>query len=90
MPEGTGKTFLHKALLHYFSGIGKKVLPMAWAGITSIFLPKEVTSHKTFKLPFDLSSTETSVLKSLKKVKRFRCYCLGRSIDDTKKGVRNR
>ena len=54
IPEGAGKTFLQKALIHYFLGIGKKILPIAWTGIASILLPKEVTSHKTFKLPFDL------------------------------------
>ena len=63
VPESTGKTFLYKALILYFSSIGKKVLPMAWTGIASILLPKRVTSHKTFKLPFDLTSTETSFLK---------------------------
>ena len=33
VPIGTGKTFLYEALIHYFSGIRKKVLPMAWTGI---------------------------------------------------------
>ena len=39
-PRGTGKTFLYKAFIHHFLGIGKKVLPMAWIDIASILLPK--------------------------------------------------
>lgn len=36
---------------------------MAWTGIASILLPDGMTSHKTFKLPLDLTDTETSSLK---------------------------
>ena len=38
-PGGTGNTFLYKALIHHYLGIGKKVLPMTWTGIASILLP---------------------------------------------------
>ena len=36
---------------------------MAWTGIASILLPKGMTSHRTFRLPLDLSKIETSFLK---------------------------
>lgn len=69
---GTGKTFLYKALIHYFLGNGKKVLPMAWTGIASILLPGGMTSHKTFRLPIDLTGVETSFLKLKSDKKRLR------------------
>lgn len=36
---------------------------MAWTGIASILLPKGMTTHRTFRLPLDLSSIENSFLK---------------------------
>ena len=47
-PGGSTKGFLCKALRYYFISIDKNVLSMAWAGIVSILLPKEMTSHLTF------------------------------------------
>ena len=45
---------------------------MAWTGIVSILLPKGVTSHKTFKLSFDLTSIKTSFIKLDSHKKRLR------------------
>ena len=53
----------YKALIHHFLGIGIKVLPMEWTGIALILRPKGMTSHKSFELPLDLTSTETSFVK---------------------------
>ena len=36
---------------------------MAWTGIASILLPKGITSHRTFRLPLDLSNIESTFLK---------------------------
>ena len=36
---------------------------MAWTAIASILLPKGMTTHRTFRLPLDLSSIENSFLK---------------------------
>ena len=33
---------------------------MAWTGIASILLPKGMTSHRTFRLPLDLSNIESA------------------------------
>ena len=41
-PGGTGKTFLYKTLIYYFISNDKNVLSMAWTGIASILLPKEI------------------------------------------------
>ena len=71
-PGGTGKTFLYKTLIHYFLSIGKKVLAMAWTGIALILLPNGMTSHKTFKLPLDLTNNDTSFLKLESDKKRLR------------------
>ena len=35
---------------------------MAWTGIASILLPKGITSHRTFRLPLDLSTINTAFL----------------------------
>ena len=56
---GSGKTFLYKTLIYYFISIGKKLLSLAWTGIASILLSWDITSHNVFKLPLDLSNTET-------------------------------
>ena len=69
-PGSTGKTFLYKTLIHYFLSIGKKESAMAWTGIASILLPN--TSHKNFKLPLDLTNTETLCLKLKSDKKRLR------------------
>ena len=85
---GTGKTFLYKTLIHYCFSIGKKVLAMAWTGIASILLPNGITSHKTFKLPLDLTNNETSFLKLESDKKRLReCNVI---VWDDQKSVRNR
>lgn len=36
---------------------------MAWTGIASILLPKGMTSHRTFRLPLDLTIIESAFLK---------------------------
>ena len=45
---------------------------MAWTGIASILLSKEMTSHRTFRLPLDLNDIEisTSKLEIDKKIER--------------------
>jgi hypothetical protein len=55
-PGGSGKTFLYKTLIYYFISQNKKVVSMAWTGIASILLPKGMTSHRTFRLPLDLTN----------------------------------
>ena len=62
-PGGTGKTFLYKTLIYYFISHDKNVLSMTWTGIASILLPKGMTSHRTFRLPLNLSNIKTSFLK---------------------------
>lgn len=62
-PGGCGKTFLYKTLIYYFLSKNKKILSMAWTGIASILLPKGMTSHRTFRLPLDLSNIESAFLK---------------------------
>ena len=62
-PGGSGKTFLYKTLIYYFLSKGKNIISMAWTGIASILLPKGMTTHRTFRLPLDLSSIENSFLK---------------------------
>ena len=44
---------------------------MAWTGIASILLPKGMTSHRTFRLPLDLNSIESAVLKFESEKKNF-------------------
>ena len=63
-PGGTGKTFLYKTLIHYYLE-GQKVVSMAWTGIASILLPEGMTSHRTYKLPLDLSNIETTLISVL-------------------------
>jgi len=63
-PGGSGKTFLYKTLIYYFLSNKKKILSMAWTVIASILLPKGMTSHKTFKLPLDLTYVENVFFKS--------------------------
>ena len=36
---------------------------MAWTGIASILLSKGMTSHRTFRLPLDLSNIESAFLQ---------------------------
>ena len=62
-PGGSGKTFLYKTLIYYFISNMKNVLSMAWTGIASILLPNGMTSHRTFRLPLDLTNIETSFFK---------------------------
>ena len=73
-PGGTGKTFLHKTLIHYCLSMGKKVLAIAWTGIASILMPNGMISHKTSKLPLDLTNNETSFSKLESDKKRSREY----------------
>ena len=62
-PGGSGKTFIYKTLIHYFLSLNKKILSIAWTGIASILLPKGMTRHRTFRLPLDLNSIESTFLK---------------------------
>ena len=62
-PGGSGKTFLYKTLIYYFISLKKKFLSMAWTGIASILLPKGMTSHRTFRLPLDLTTIESAFVK---------------------------
>ena len=71
-PGGSGKTFVYKTLKYYFISIKKKNLSMAWTGIASILLPKGITSHRTFRLPLDLSNIESAFLKLDSDKKRLR------------------
>ena len=47
-------------LFYYYK---HKILSMAWTRIASILLPKEMTSHRTFRLPLDLSNIESIFLQ---------------------------
>jgi hypothetical protein len=58
----SGKTFLYKTIIHYFLSTRKNILSMAWTGIASVLLPKGMTSHRTFRLPLDLSNIESAFL----------------------------
>lgn len=62
-PGGFGKTFLYKTLIYYFISLKKQILSMAWTGIALILLPKGMTSHRTFRLPLNLSTIEISFLQ---------------------------
>lgn len=62
-PGGSGKTFLYKAIIYYFLSLSKNVISMAWTGIASVLLPRGMTTHRTFRLPLDLSKIEISFLK---------------------------
>lgn len=53
-PGGTGKTFLYKAICHYYRGMGKTVLCVASTGIAALLLPNGRTSHTQFKIPINL------------------------------------
>jgi hypothetical protein len=59
---GTGKTFLYKALCHYFRGQGKTVLCVASTGIAALLLPDGRTSHSQFKIPLELNESSVSTI----------------------------
>ena len=61
-PGGTGKTFLYKALCHYYRGLGRNVLCVASTGIAALLLPNGRTAHSTFKIPIDIHESATCTL----------------------------
>lgn len=63
-PGGTGKTHLYKTIIYKYLSMRRKTLSMAWTGIASILLPKGMTSHRTFRLPLDLTEINTVFLKN--------------------------
>ena len=62
-PGGTGKTYLYKTLIFYYTSLRKKIVSMAWTGIASILLPQGMTSHRTFRLPLNLNDIEIAIFK---------------------------
>lgn len=63
-PGGTGKTFLYNALIYNYLSQNISILSMAWTGIASILLPGGSTSHKIFRLPFDIKTPYRCNLKN--------------------------
>lgn len=51
---GTGKTFLYSALYNYLTGLGLKVLCVAYSGIAASLLPKGQTAHSAFNFRLDM------------------------------------
>lgn len=58
-PGGTGKTFLLNLILATGRQQGKIILAVASSGIAATLLTGGRTAHSTFKIPLDLSKTET-------------------------------
>ena len=67
-PGGTGKTFLYKALCHYYRGLGLNVLCVASTGIAALLLPDGRTAHSRFGIPIELHESATCSISMSSKV----------------------
>lgn len=69
-PGGTGKTFLLQLLLSKIRASKRIAIAVASSGIAATLLPGGRTAHSTFKLPFNLNTTEYPVCHISKKSAR--------------------
>ncbi|WVZ76629.1 hypothetical protein U9M48_024586 [Paspalum notatum var. saurae] len=53
-PEGTGKTFLYKALLATVRGMGNIAVVTATSGVAASIMPGGRTAHSRFKIPLTI------------------------------------
>lgn len=65
-PGGTGKTFVIKLLLAKLRQKRKIALAVASSGIAATLLPGGRTAHSTFKLPMDISHSDTPICNIIK------------------------
>jgi hypothetical protein len=76
-PGGTGKTFVNKALVHWFRGNKKKISTCAFTGIAATLLPGGMTFHNRFGLNLDMSNSKigprSKAWRELKEMDMFIC-----------------
>ncbi|XP_073317222.1 uncharacterized protein [Primulina huaijiensis] len=58
-PEGTGKTFLYKAILATVRSAGHIAIATATSGVAASLLPGGRTSHSRFKIPLEENDTKS-------------------------------
>jgi hypothetical protein len=61
-PGGIGKTFLYKAICHYYRSVGQNVLCVASTRIAALLLPDGRTAHSRFKILIEIHESATSTL----------------------------
>jgi hypothetical protein len=76
-PGGTGKTFVNKALVHWFRGNKKKISTCAFTGMAATLLPGGMTFHNRFGLNLDMSNSKigprSKAWQELKEIDMFIC-----------------
>ncbi|AES90176.1 PIF1-like helicase [Medicago truncatula] len=65
-PDGTGKTFLYRALMATLRNRGKIGLATASSGITATLLSGGITAHSRFNLPYDVQPNSFCDIKKQK------------------------